>query len=227
MRWAGAFSLTGPTAMEMLSGVFLDKAFIGACGIDVQRGATTIEPDEAAVFRAMVRQAKQVIVLADSSKVAMISPALICPVADIDILITDSGITPEALGGFKANGVQVLAVSRLPCLAPLAPRSSFARSRLACCLAAVLIAILPSAARAADGAQQFADLGQCKLESGQTIQNCRIGYRTFGQLNAARDNAILMPTWLYGRSADLVSLFGDGSSPPGPGRHHPLFRHRH
>jgi DeoR family transcriptional regulator of aga operon len=110
MRWAGAFSLTGPTAMEMLSGVFLDKAFIGACGVDVLRGATTIEPDEAAVFRAMVRQAKQVIVVADSSKIAMISPALICAVADIDILITDSGITPEAIAGFKANDVQVLAV---------------------------------------------------------------------------------------------------------------------
>jgi DeoR family transcriptional regulator of aga operon len=110
MRWAGAFSLTGPTAMEMLSGVFLDKAFIGACGVDVLRGATTIEPDEAAVFRAMVRQAKQVIVVADSSKIAMISPALICAVADIDILITDSGITAEAIAGFKANDVQVLAV---------------------------------------------------------------------------------------------------------------------
>src|SRR6202044_1780983 len=110
MRWAGAFSLTGPTAMEMLSGVFLDKVFIGACGIDVQRGATTIEPDEAAVFRAMVRQAKQVIVVADSSKIAMISPALICTIADIDVLITDSGITADALAGFNANGVQVLAV---------------------------------------------------------------------------------------------------------------------
>jgi DeoR family transcriptional regulator of aga operon len=110
MRWAGAFSLTGPTAMEMLSGVFLDKVFIGACGVDVSRGATTIEPDEAAVFRAMVRQAKQVIVVADSSKIAMISPALICAVADIDMLITDSGITPEAMAGFKANGVQVMAV---------------------------------------------------------------------------------------------------------------------
>ncbi|MGA7859990.1 MAG: DeoR/GlpR family DNA-binding transcription regulator, partial [Terracidiphilus sp.] len=88
MRWAGAFSLTGPTAMEMLSGVFLDRAFIGACGVDVTRGATTIEPDEAAVFRAMVRQAKQVIVVADSSKIAMVSPALICPVNDIDILVT-------------------------------------------------------------------------------------------------------------------------------------------
>ena len=110
MRWAGAFSLTGPTAMEMLGGVFLDKAFIGACGVDVRRGATTIEPDEAAVFRAMVRQAKQVIVLADSSKIAMTSPALICQVSDIDILITESGITADALAGFKTHGVQVLAV---------------------------------------------------------------------------------------------------------------------
>jgi DeoR/GlpR family transcriptional regulator of sugar metabolism len=58
----------------------------------------------------MVRQAKQVIVLADSSKIAMTSPALICQVSDIDILITDSGITPDALAGFKTNGVQVLAV---------------------------------------------------------------------------------------------------------------------
>src|ERR1700734_2147307 len=110
MRWAGAFSLTGPTAIELLSGVFLDKTFIGACGVDAQRGVTTIEPDEAAVFRAMVRQAKQVIVVADSSKIGMVSPALICAVADIDMLITDSGITADALAGFNANGVQVLAV---------------------------------------------------------------------------------------------------------------------
>ena len=53
MRWAGAFSLTGPMAMESLHTVFLDKAFIGACGMDVLRGATTIEAEEAAVFRAM------------------------------------------------------------------------------------------------------------------------------------------------------------------------------
>ncbi|MGC2637971.1 MAG: DeoR/GlpR family DNA-binding transcription regulator [Acidobacteriaceae bacterium] len=110
MRWAGAFSLTGPTAIEMLNGVFMDKAFIGVCGIDVQRGATTIEPDEAAVFRAMVRQAKQVIVVADSSKIGMVSPALICPATEIDILVTDTGIAPDALAGFKAGGLEVLAV---------------------------------------------------------------------------------------------------------------------
>jgi DeoR family transcriptional regulator, aga operon transcriptional repressor len=110
MRWAGAFSLTGPTAIEMLSGVFMDKVFIGVCGVDVQRGASTIEPDEAAVFRAMVRQAKQVIVVADSSKIGMISPALICPASDIDILVTDGGIAREALDGFKASGIEVYSV---------------------------------------------------------------------------------------------------------------------
>jgi homoserine O-acetyltransferase len=66
---------------------------------------------------------------------------------------------------------------------------------------------------ATDGAQQMANLGRCLLESGAVIENCRVGYRTFGRLDAERDNAVLMPTWLYGTSADLVSLFGDGSRP--------------
>jgi homoserine O-acetyltransferase len=64
-----------------------------------------------------------------------------------------------------------------------------------------------------DGRQQMADLGQCKLESGQMIEDCRVGYRTFGRLNSAGDNAVLMPTWLYGTSEELTSLFGNGGSP--------------
>jgi homoserine O-acetyltransferase len=45
------------------------------------------------------------------------------------------------------------------------------------------------------------------------IEDCRVGYRTFGRLNAARDNAVLMPTWLYGQSAELLAFFGDDGSP--------------
>lgn len=61
---------------------------------------------------------------------------------------------------------------------------------------------------AQDGAQQIAELGSCTLASEQTIQDCRVGYRTFGKLNAAKDNAVIMPSWLNGRSEDLVGLFG-------------------
>ena len=72
--------------------------------------------------------------------------------------------------------------------------------------AALMFAFLPAAAQ--DGTQQFADLGRCTLDSGQTIEHCRVGYRTLGTLNAAGTNAVLMPTWLNGRTEDLLSLVG-------------------
>ncbi len=108
LRWPAAFSLIGPAALESLSLVYFDKVFLGVCGIDPQHGATTIQGDEAAVFRTMSRRARQVIVVADSSKVGMVSPAVICPVADIDTLITDDAIAPEALAAFKEARVDVL-----------------------------------------------------------------------------------------------------------------------
>jgi homoserine O-acetyltransferase/O-succinyltransferase len=60
----------------------------------------------------------------------------------------------------------------------------------------------------AEGAQQFADLGDLKLRSGAVIHDFRLGYRTFGQLNAAKSNAILWPTWLGGKSQELLQYIG-------------------
>ncbi len=110
MRWPGAFSLIGPMAIESLNVVIMDRVFLGVCGIDQAHGATTIQADEAAGFRAMARRAKQVIVVADSSKVGMVSPAVICPVHDIAILITDDGISEDNARAFKAGGVRVIIV---------------------------------------------------------------------------------------------------------------------
>ena len=110
MRWAGAFSLVGPVAIDALSVVVMDRLFLSATGVDAVHGATIIEPDEAAVFRAMARQARQVIVVADSSKLGQVSPAVVCPAADIDMLITDNGISEEAARAFEKVGVRILAV---------------------------------------------------------------------------------------------------------------------
>jgi homoserine O-acetyltransferase/O-succinyltransferase len=59
-----------------------------------------------------------------------------------------------------------------------------------------------------EGAQQFAALGDLKLRSGAVIHDFHLGYRTFGQLNAAKSNAILWPTWLGGKTQDLVQFIG-------------------
>lgn len=42
------------------------------------------------------------------------------------------------------------------------------------------------------------------------ILDCRVGYRTFGKLDGSRSNVVIMPTWLNGRSDDLIGLFGSG-----------------
>jgi DeoR family transcriptional regulator of aga operon len=110
LRWPGAFSLIGPTAIESLSAFSMHRVFIGVCGIDARHGASIIEPEEAAVVRAMVRQAKQVVVVADSSKAGQCSPALICAANAIDLLITDDGISPEVLASLSKLDFEVQVV---------------------------------------------------------------------------------------------------------------------
>lgn len=110
LRWAGAFSLVGPTAIEALTVVVMDRLFLGATGVDAEHGATLIQPDEAAVFRAMARRARQIIVVADSSKVGRVSPAVVCAPSEIDLLITDNGISEDAAKAFLDAGVKMLAV---------------------------------------------------------------------------------------------------------------------
>jgi DeoR family transcriptional regulator, aga operon transcriptional repressor len=110
MRWAGAFSLVGPAAVETLNMFVMDRLFLGVTGLHPERGATMIEPEEAAVSRVMVKQAREVIVIADSSKMGMVSPAVICPPREISQLITDDGIAPETAAAFEAAGIRVTIV---------------------------------------------------------------------------------------------------------------------
>jgi homoserine O-acetyltransferase len=72
-----------------------------------------------------------------------------------------------------------------------------------------LMLLLALAARA-DFEQQFAELGDFPTAGGGVIRNCKLGYRTAGQLNAARSNAILFPTWFSGKTEALAASIGPG-----------------
>jgi homoserine O-acetyltransferase len=61
---------------------------------------------------------------------------------------------------------------------------------------------------AKDGPLEFADLGVCRLVSGKQIDHCRLGYRTWGALNASRSNAVLIATWFSGTSANWIDAIG-------------------
>ena len=54
------------------------------------------------------------------------------------------------------------------------------------------------------------DMGSIPLQSGMTLRNARLAYKTYGTLNEDRSNAILYPTWYSGRHWDNEWLIGEG-----------------
>src|ERR1041385_4816163 len=58
--------------------------------------------------------------------------------------------------------------------------------------------------------QQFANIGDLKLQNGGVIRDCRIGYRTFGKLNAGKSNGIVFPTGAGGTTEQLQGNIGPG-----------------
>ncbi len=106
--WAWSFSLSGQGAINFLNDVYLDKVFLGVVGLDIERGATTLESEEALTFRTMIKQAKQVIVVADSSKIGQVSASLICPLSSIHVLVTDTEASDQTISEFTSRGIQVI-----------------------------------------------------------------------------------------------------------------------
>ncbi len=105
-----SYELTGPLATGVLEQVTLDVVFLGVDGMDVAAGATAQHEGEASINRLMASRAGRAVVVADSSKLGRRAFARICAAAEVDVLVTDSGITPAAAAGFADVGVQVITV---------------------------------------------------------------------------------------------------------------------
>jgi homoserine O-acetyltransferase len=54
------------------------------------------------------------------------------------------------------------------------------------------------------------DLGDFTLQHGATLRGAKLAYKTYGELNADRSNAIVNPTWYSGRHWDNEWLIADG-----------------
>jgi DeoR family transcriptional regulator of aga operon len=106
--WTWSFSLTGAAALNFLDDVFMDKVFLSVTGFEAEHGATTLEPEEALVFRKMIKQSREAIVVADPSKLGQISQAVICPASEIQMLITGTSAPEALLAPFRKAGIRIL-----------------------------------------------------------------------------------------------------------------------
>ncbi len=103
-----SLSLVGSAAEENFQNYFCDKLFLAVDGINAIHGLSTPNVEEAHLNKMMIKIAKKIIVVTDSSKFLKRSLAVIAPVSKVDILITDAGITPKDQKEMEDAGVQVI-----------------------------------------------------------------------------------------------------------------------
>jgi DeoR/GlpR family transcriptional regulator of sugar metabolism len=89
-------ALVGPVAVTALRTLHVDRLFLGAHGNDAKAGLTTPNLVEAETNRALVASARQVCILADHTKVGVVGLSTFIDLSDVDLLITDDGLSPRA-----------------------------------------------------------------------------------------------------------------------------------
>ena len=105
----GAFSsdngeTVGPIAIEQIANFHADHAILTVAAIDHEAGATDASFDEAQVGRAMARNARHVYVVASGAKFGRRAAFGVCPLAQIDVIVSDARPPPELLKALRASG---------------------------------------------------------------------------------------------------------------------------
>jgi len=100
----------GPQAITNLRRVQVDKAFIGCDGLSLSHGLTTPHMLIAEVGSVMAEVAREVIVVADASKLGRVGFTPIIPLSRVNKLLTDSAAPAQMLDEIRAAGVEVIVV---------------------------------------------------------------------------------------------------------------------
>lgn len=100
-------SLVGPLAEDLLDEMHADILFLGVDGFDPEIGLTTPNVLESRVNRAMVKAARRVVAVCDSTKFGRRSLSRIVPTSAIHEVITDKGLAPEVYEALVAQNIEV------------------------------------------------------------------------------------------------------------------------
>lgn len=93
------------TTFEQLA---FDTAILTSGGVDARAGVTEYELDDAETKRAALRSARRKIVVADSSKLGAVSFVRLCPIEDIDVVVTDTDAPAAVVDALRDAGVDVI-----------------------------------------------------------------------------------------------------------------------
>ena len=84
------------------------QLYVATNGLSVGHGLSTPDHDEAATKRALVKAAHRVVVLVDSSKIGQEHMVRFAEVADIDVVVTDSGVENADRAALERLDIEVV-----------------------------------------------------------------------------------------------------------------------
>ncbi|OOF65597.1 DeoR/GlpR family DNA-binding transcription regulator [Rodentibacter sp. Ppn85] len=102
-------SFQGKVAEQVLRSYDFDQLFIGADGIDLERGTTTFN-ELVGLSQVMAEVSREVIVMVESQKIGRKMPNLELAWQKIDVLITDNGLSEQDKQAILARDVEVICV---------------------------------------------------------------------------------------------------------------------
>lgn len=106
---ANSHSFLYTPAIPYIDFMYAQYCVLGTNGISITDGLTTSVLDGAATDRKFITQTKgSVIVVADSSKIEVVSSFKVCDLSTINILITDKHAPKQFIDAVKKNGIQVI-----------------------------------------------------------------------------------------------------------------------
>ncbi len=103
-------SLVGTLAEETFRQFFVDKLFMGIGGIDLDAGLTEFNLEDALVKKAMLRAAKEIIVVADASKFGVVAFAVVAPLQVVSRVITDDAVSSVFVDRLRERNIEVIVV---------------------------------------------------------------------------------------------------------------------
>lgn len=100
----------GEGADQALQNIVCSTFFLGVDGIDLDIGVTTSTIEEAQLSHKMINISSKTVVLADSSKFGQRGFGHVASLDEIDVIITDKGITKEMREAIEEAGIELILV---------------------------------------------------------------------------------------------------------------------
>ena len=94
--------------LQFLKSIRANKLFLSASGVHQNLGLTCAHDFEVSVKQTVLRTALQKILLVDSSKFGAVTTVYFAPMDDVDMIITDSGISAEWRQIIHSRGVELV-----------------------------------------------------------------------------------------------------------------------